>query len=108
MQGFCQSYLASADVVIVGSRTESSGRKDNSLSLLLRRLSRHRFGWSIGRNHNAGGRLFAVDELESRKGAAVGEQLLSCSENQRVDGEYVFVDEIVLHQRPYQFATAED
>ena len=57
---------------------------------------------------NAGTCDHRVDQAEVRERAAIGEQAASFAEHQRVDLQYVLVDQIASHQRLDQHAAAED
>ncbi len=56
-------------------------------------------GGLVGRDHHARGRRLGVDEPEGGVGNAVGEQPAPRSQHQRVDEEYVLVDEVAPQQR---------
>src|SRR5712691_8957774 len=60
----------------------------------------------VGRDHDAGGCRLSADEPESGECTAVGEEATPRSQNQRVNQEYVLVDEVVPHQRLDQLSAA--
>jgi hypothetical protein len=58
-------------------------------------------------DHHPGGRRHAVDESQRGESTAVGEQAAPRSQDQRVDQEHPFVDEVAPHQRLDELAAAE-
>src|SRR5215216_1785089 len=62
----------------------------------------------ISRDDDAGTRGHRVDQAEVRERAAIGEQAASFAEHQRVDLQYILVDQITPHQRLDEHAAAED
>src|SRR5260370_7442444 len=63
-------------------------------------------GRLVGRDHDATGRRRGCDEPKSGECTAVGEEATPRSQNQRVNQEYVLVDEVVLPQRLDQLSAA--
>src|ERR1700676_4440208 len=63
-------------------------------------------GRLVGRNHDASGRRRGCDEPKSGCFTAVGEEATPRSQHQRVNQEYVLVDEVVPHQRLDQLSAA--
>jgi hypothetical protein len=62
----------------------------------------------VGQDHDAVGRHPGADESESGECTAVGEEAAPRAQNQRVDQEHVFVDEVAPHQRLDQLSAAHD
>src|SRR5829696_2735663 len=53
----------------------------------------------ICRDDDVGTRAHRVNQAEVRERAAIGEQAASFAEHQRVDLQYILVDQIAPHQR---------
>src|SRR5260370_17485074 len=68
--------------------------------------ARCRFVWPVGRDHDASRGRFGVDEPESGKCTAVGEEATPRSQHQRADEQHLGVDEVAPHQRLAQLSAA--
>lgn len=55
---------------------------------------RRRIGQLVGRDHHAAGCPFGADEVEPCKCTAVGEEMATRSQDERVDQEHVPVDDL--------------
>ena len=61
----------------------------------------------VAQQNDPGTERLCLHKFQSRL-ASVFEEALSAPQNNRIDQEMIFIDEVMLHQRVYKIATAED